>query len=274
MTEPRSYLSLRELQLVNLELLLEFDAICETFDIRYSLCGGTMLGAARHAGFIPWDDDVDLMMLRCDYEKFLQLVPAINEINPKRQVISNRDNTFSRDYARYVRKDYGKDEDDVVSGDCPWVGIDIFPIDDISDDQGEFEKQVRDRVFWREVFVACSSPWGAGSTLAKKLARNLFRPVAFAIGRFRAARKSEEICQRFDGCGGSDIAIVCGMYGTRERWPKSCYEPLGTLKFEGHNLPVPHNYDTYMKAIYGDNYMELPPEDKRKPSHIRAWKIS
>ncbi|MBR3181959.1 MAG: LicD family protein [Eggerthellaceae bacterium] len=273
MSEARKYLSLRELQLVNLELLLEFDVICETFDIRYSLCGGTMLGAARHQGFIPWDDDVDLMMLRCDYERFLELAPAINQISPLRQVVSNRDNTFARDYARFVRKDYGKDEEDIVDADCPWVGLDIFPIDDISDNQEEFEKQVRDRVFWHEVFVTCSAPRGAGSTRFKRVMRDAFRPFAFAIGRFRAARKSEAICRRFDGCGGADIAIVCGMYGTKERWPKACYAPLGTLPFEGHDLPVPRDYDTYMKAIYGEDYMQLPPEDKRKPPHIKAWKL-
>lgn len=273
MSEERAYLSLQELQRVSLELLLEFDAICQAFDIPYSLCGGTMLGAARHAGFIPWDDDVDLMMLRCDYERFLKLAPAINQVDPLRQVVSNRDNTFARDYARFVRKDYGKAELDVTDTDCPWVGIDIFPIDDISDDQAEFERQVRDRVFWREVFVTCSSPRGAGSTRFKRIMRDAFRPLAFAIGRFRAARKSERICKRFDGCGGADIAIVCGMYGTKERWPKACYAPLSTLLFEGHELPVPRDYDTYMKAIYGEDYMQLPPEEKRKPPHIKAWKL-
>lgn len=269
----KSYLSLRELQLVSLELLLEFDAFCKEKGLRYSLSGGTMLGAARHAGFIPWDDDIDVMMLREEYEKLLGYAKEIKKTHPQRRLVSNRDKSFARDYSRFIRLDYGKDERDISAKDCPWVGIDIFAIDAISDSQEDFEQQLKDRVFWREVVTTCASPWNAGSTSVKKAVRNAFRPVATCIGRFRAARKCEEICRRFENAGGKDIAVVSGMYGLRERWPRACYEPLSTLSFEGHELPVPHDYDTYMKAIYGQDYMQLPPEDKRKPGSIKAWKI-
>lgn len=273
MLEERSYLTLRELQLVGLDLLIEFDEFCKRHEIRYALCGGTMLGAARHQGFIPWDDDIDVMMLRSEYEKLLSLASAYAEEFPGRQMVSYRDKTLSRDYSRIITKEYGKVEKGIHDRDCPWVGMDFFPIDTISDSQADFEKQLADRDFWHEVFVTCSSPFNAGSTPLKRTVRNVFRPIATAIGRFRAARKSDEICRRFENSGGKDIAIVCGMYGTKERWPRSSYEPLSTLMFEGREFPVPHDYDTYMRAIFGDDYMELPPEAKRRPPRIKAWHI-
>lgn len=271
--DSRDYLSLQELQHISLELLLEFDEICRDLNIEYALCGGTMLGAARHAGFIPWDDDVDVMLLRDEYEKLLSLAPTINARNAERQLVSYHDNTFARDYARYVRKDYGKDEEGVTEKDCPWVGMDIFPIDAISDSDEEFAQQIKDRRFWMQVFTTVASPHNAGSTPAKRAARNLFRPVAKAIGGIKASRKSDEICRRFENAGGKDIAIVCGMYGIKERWPRTSYAPLATLPFEGHEMPVPHDWHTYMSAIYGEDFMELPPEEKRRPQHIRAWKL-
>lgn len=273
MSEARPYLTLREMQLVSLSMLLEFDEFCKKHGIRYALCGGTMLGAARHQGFIPWDDDIDLMMTREEYEKLLSMADLYAEEFPGRQMISYRDKTLARDYSRIITKEYMKEEKDISPKDCPWLGMDFFPLDVISDNQDDFEKQVKDRVFWHEVFVTCSSPFNAGSTPLKRLVRNLFRPIAFAIGRFRAAKKSDEICRRFEHSGGRDIAIVCGMYGTRERWPRSAYEPLATLPFEGHEFPVPHDYDVYMRAIFGDDYMELPPEEKRRPPRIKAWKV-
>lgn len=273
MPKEISYLTLRELQLVGYDLLVEFDGFCGRHDLRYALCGGTMLGAARHQGFIPWDDDVDVMMLRSEYEKLLSLAAEYAEELPGRQLISYHDKTFSRDYARVVTKEYAKTERDVNDRDCPWVGMDVFPVDSISDDQAEFERQLKDRVFWREVFVACSSSFNAGSTPLKRLARNLFRPVARLLGRFRAAKKSDEICRRFEDAGGGDIAIVCGMYGLKERWPRSAYEPLSTLSFEGGEFPVPRDYDAYMRAIFGDDYMVIPSEEKRRAPRIKAWRV-
>lgn len=268
------YITLRELQQVSLDLLLEFDSICKSHQIEYMLCGGTMLGAARHAGFIPWDDDVDVMMLRSEYEKLLAISKSITSKNQNRQLISSRDKTFARDYSRYITKEYGKTEKDISSKDSPWVGIDIFPIDEIPDDQDKFLQQLKDRIFWREVFVACSSTFNAGGTFLKRMARNLFRPLAFLIGRFNAAYHSEEICRRYEGCDEQDIAIVCGMYGERERWPKKDLTPLEVLSFEGHDFPVPHNYARYLSGIYGKDFMSLPPIEIRKRPHIKAWKVS
>lgn len=265
----REYLSLKQLQSVSFDLLCAFDTFCRKYGIKYCLCGGTMLGAVRHRGFIPWDDDVDVMLLRSEYERLLALAGEADD--GEHALVSLRDKTFARDYARYVWKSYGKEEKEVVSRDCPWLGVDIFPIDELPDSEEAFKKQLKDRWLWNAILITCSSPVGAGSTPLKRMVRNMARPFARAYGAFNAARKSEEICRRFEGAGGKDIGIVCGMYGLRERWPRDQYEPFVMVPFEGRNFPAPAGYDVYLTAIYGD-YMSLPPEDERKLPHIRVWK--
>ena len=273
-SDDKNFITLREMQLLGLEMLEEFNEICVALELPYALCGGTMLGAARHGGFIPWDDDIDVMMLRDDYEKLLQNAPVINRLREDRQLISWHDKTLARDYSRYVRKDYLKEEHDIAPWDCQWLGMDIFPIDNIPDDQQLFEKQLKDRAFWHEVFVTCSSPWRAGSTPLKKAVRDVFRPFAFMLGRFRASRISDEICRRYGDCDERDHAIVCGMYGVRDRWPRDAWAPLTYVQFEGKPFPAPRDYHTYLSNVYGEDYMELPPEEKRRPPRIRAWKAS
>ena len=266
------YLSLRELQEAALATALEFGAFCDEHGIEYMLCGGSMLGAARHQGFIPWDDDIDLMMMRSEYEKLLELSPEINKM-PGRKLVSCSDGTFARDYARFVNMEFGKDEDDIAEGDCPWLGLDIFPIDFIPDDEGLFEKQVDDRRVYVQIMVACSTRFNAGGSFVKRWARNLVRPFAKLYGGFKAAEKSRKVCMRYDACPQKDIAIVCGMYGTRERWPQDQCHPIVQVPFEGHMFPAPHGYRCYLSHIYGDDFMQLPPKEKQRPPHIRVWRV-
>lgn len=270
--EGRSYLSLEELQAVNLQMLLEFDALCGHFDIPYSLCGGSALGAVRHKGFIPWDDDVDVMLLRADYERLLALKDVINLRKEGRDLIWCKDRTFARDFARYIHLGYGRDDDQSVPEDCPNHGLDIFPIDFIPDDEASFRKQVRDRKILRHLLLACASPFNTGTSFAKRWLRNAIRPFAKAYGKYRIADKAVAVCRRYDESPQADIAIIAGEYGTRERWSRAGFFPLVRVPFEGKELPIPHGYDEYLSAIYG-NYMQLPPVDKRKPPHLHIYKI-
>ena len=99
-------LSLKEMQQVYLELLKEFDALCREHDLRYDLAGGSLLGAVRHGGFIPWDDDIDVCMPRPDFRRLLDLkAQGKLSLAKDRDVISHRDKTMARHFGRYVRHD-------------------------------------------------------------------------------------------------------------------------------------------------------------------------
>ena len=123
----KRYLSLEETQAACFEMLVELDAIFRKNGLRYDLCGGTLLGAVRHKGFIPWDDDIDIAMPRPDYERFIELVTSGAIALPEqRQLLSSRDGSLMRHYARYVRSDIMRDAAYATDDDCPYISLDIF----------------------------------------------------------------------------------------------------------------------------------------------------
>lgn len=269
-SEKDQCLSLEELQEANLGLLKDFDKLCKAHGIPYALCGGTALGAIRHKGFIPWDDDVDVMLMREDYERLLALKPHLGLEG--RTLLSRKDETFARDYALFAHLGYARETDQNIAGDIPYLCIDIFPIDYIPDDERLFSRQVRDRWAIRQLMLTCASPFNTGTTLAKRWVRNLSRPFLNAYGKYRLAEKAEAVCTRYDNEPEHDIAIVAGEYGTKERWSKEGFLPLIEVPFEDGLFPVPHAYDEYLSAIYGD-YMRIPPVEERRCHHARVYKI-
>lgn len=264
-------LKLEEIQKITLEILQEFDEFCTEHDIEYVLGGGSLLGAVRHQGFIPWDDDADVMMMRDQYEKLLRTAGQCH-LPEKRKFISLKDKTFARNFARYVRLDYHKSEEGFAENDCPWIGIDIFPIDFVSGDDSLYQKQVKQIAFRRKLLLSSVTVPNSGSSTAKKIVKNVIRPIAKLFGSFRIAESMDKIGQKYSGEGSEYIAALCGMYGMRERWKYSEYEPKIRIPFEGHLFPVPENYNIYLTNLYGD-YMQIPPENKRKYSHATVYKI-
>lgn len=274
----REKIGLKELQKLTLDLIIEFDAFCQKNDIKYVLGGGSMLGAIRHKGFIPWDDDMDVMMLREEYDKLLKAAekaakePSDSEGGLKidRRFISPYDHTFARNFARYVRCDYTKHEEGFEEDDCPWIGIDIFPIDFVPGDD-RFKKQMKQVRFWRKMLLFSLTVPNSGKSKAKKIAKNIIRPFTKLIGSYNMALKMDKIAMKYADGDRTYIAAVCGMYGDRERWKLEEYLPQVRVPFEGVLLPVPKNYDIYLSNLYHD-YMQLPPEDKRKYSCATVYK--
>ena len=249
----REKIGLKELQKLTLDLIIEFDAFCQKNDIKYVLGGGSMLGAIRHKGFIPWDDDMDVMMLREEYDKLLKAAekaakePSDSEdgLKTDRRFISPYDRTFARNFARYVRCDYTKHEEGFEEDDCPWIGIDIFPIDFVPGDD-RFKKQMKQVRFWRKMLLFSLTVPNSGKSKAKKIAKNIIRPFTKLIGSYNMALKMDKIAMEYADGDRTYIAAVCGMYGDRERWKLEEYLPQVRVPFEGVLLPVPKNYDIYL----------------------------
>ena len=153
--EKPTLLNLNEIQQVYLELLGEFDAVCRHHGLRYDLCGGSMLGAVRHKGYIPWDNDIDLSMPRPDYERLLALkLEGKLQMSAHRDLVSDRDETFPRHFARFVRHDVKRVADMAEEWDCPYIGIDIFPLDAVPDNPAEQGVQRRRLVRWNRLLAA------------------------------------------------------------------------------------------------------------------------
>ena len=263
-------LTLREVQLRSLDLLIEITEFCKQNDLQFVLGGGTLLGAVRHKGFIPWDDDIDINFLRKDYEKLLDVRGKLETSN--RKIISIRDNNFDRNYAKYVRMDCIKKENGFNEEDCPWLGIDIFPIDEIPNSALLFKLQVVILKILRKILlIAVTSP-NSGKTETKRIVKNVIRPFACLFGSHRIAVLMDCICKVSNNKNGIYVAALTGMYGEREKWLKDEYMPICEAEFEGRKFPINKNYDRYLSNLYGD-YMKLPPENKRKYTDAKVFQV-
>ena len=253
--------TLRDLQLAELRVLEDVEAFCKSSRIRYFLCGGTLLGAARHGGFIPWDDDIDIGMLRCDYERFIREYrsdrfgvrePAVHagSFRPFAKVIDETTCIPSEPFP----------------GEMTGVGIDVFPIDDVSNasffppTDSMLWKVVSSLLILRNLRLHAPSR-NAAKTMAVFFGRSLrVFPNRILTGILHriAVRKSFGR-PAFRGC------VVWG-YGKREILPVDVFDEGGCLPFEGKLRPVMAGWQRYLESLYGD-WTILPPEKKRVAPH-------
>lgn len=259
-------LTLAEMQQAYLQLLEEFDALCSAHGLRYDLAGGSLLGAVRHGGFIPWDDDIDVCMPRPDYERLLELKAQGKLALPeKRDVISNRDRTLARHFGRYIRRDLGRVSEMAEDHDCPFIGMDIFPVDGLPKNHRAFRWQCfQIRQLRRFLLTSVEKKGTSRRGAAAALVKDLYRPLLKLIGPYRIAARLDRVCSRVPFENAEYVGAVTGMYGLRERWSKEKMLPQTHLGFAHLKAPCFANYDVYLSNLFGD-YMCLPPEDKQVP---------
>ena len=267
-------LSLQEMQQVYLELLQEFDGICQTHGLRYDLAGGSLLGAVRHGGFIPWDNDIDVCMPRPDYERMLRLkAEGKLDVPTRRAVICDRDESFARHFGRYIRYDVKRLADMAEDSDCPYIGMDIFPVDGLPAGKLAFKWQCWQVRQLRRFLLTSMEKKGTSrrGALAAKI-KNLYRPILKKIGPFRIARRLDKVCRRVDFEKAEFVGAISGMYGQRERWRREDMLPRTQLDFEGIRAWGFKNYDTYLSNLYGD-YMRLPPKEQQVPHCDSGYRV-
>ena len=268
-------INLEELKNIELNMLIDFAKFCDDNNFTYYLSGGTLLGAIRHRGFIPWDDDIDIMMPREDYNKAIKTYK--NDIY-KIDSIRENPNSYNR-YAR-INNIKTKLESNLRQHLKESVFIDIFPIDGLA---GSKFKQ--DVIFGiQQILIAfhlstilkytISSRYEdreAGFFAWRKYLRTFIKFVMVAtIGRTNPgiwASILNKIASRYSFYNRDYVAIlVSGPHFTKERMPKNIYKNKVKVEFEGYKFWAPDGYDYYLKSLYG-NYMELPPIDKRISHH-------
>lgn len=278
-------IDLHSLKKIELDILIDVAKFCDNNNLQYFLCGGTLLGAIRHKGFIPWDDDIDIMMPREDYDQFISIYNQYKE------------NSFYEAYSLRCKSNYWRTHcqifdkrtyleavdalDDKYNDNA--IFIDIFPIDGMPD------SKIKQKIYWMGYKILHSIHCGNilaykpsrhyGKNNIKNHVRTLFKYLFIFLFRLLPTQMVIKICddyaRRYSYSESSNVALVAeyGDFGTRGIVPKNIYDETSKVTFEGHVFNAPRDWDKYLTCVFG-NYMKLPPINERVCKHwFRAyWK--
>lgn len=254
----KNRLTNEEIKKIGLEILINVTDFCEKNSILYFLSCGTLLGCIRHKGFIPWDDDVDIMMPRPDYNKFLELYK-----DEKYGLLKPSDGRYY--YAKVYDKNTIKIEKmiDYKKYDYLGVDIDIFPLDGIVNDQKEIDRIMNKSKKLELLLRLSNQPIFYRKNPIKCVNRILPR----IIGSKNLVKMIEKNAQTYRY---EDSDYVTRIRNTPNGFAgallKDKYIPPIKKEFEGHMFNVPNDYDLWLTTFFGD-YMSLPPEEKRNSHH-------
>ena len=262
-------LGLEEIKQCGFEVLCAVHRVCRENGIRYSLTGGTLLGAVRHQGFIPWDDDIDIMMPRPDYDRFISIVK-----NGDYGFVLHSAEIDGSEYwypfakachGKTVLKERGIQETQVSLG----VYVDIFPVDGA----GHSEKgaKLRTMVFQFLHGLKITSCWTGYRR--SKLRKWYYEPARYGcyllsriLGRTMIDRMVDQFLRAKSFESSAFAGRLVGDFGSREILPKELFESFCSVPFEGKQFDAVADSHRFLQALYGD-YMTLPPKEKQVTHH-------
>ncbi len=255
---------LRELQLKCLSILVYFKDICEKNKLTFYLAGGTAIGALRHKGFIPWDDDIDVFMPRPDYEKLTRIWDKVADTSRYAFCRSTRETNYHHHAASIVDNNSTLIEERSVNSDIPQgVMMDVIPLDGCPD-----SKIARFFQLYNALKFALFNP--------QRLPENKNRGIYIGTKIFLAVIKSKKLrdsiwiqaekkMTKYGYYSNKNITELIGeLYGMVAEHPLEDFLTTVEVDFEGYKMPIMKGYDAYLKSVFGD-YMKLPPKSKRKP---------
>ena len=251
MTEKQKYL---------LKLFREVDEICREHNLRYVLAGGSLIGALRHEGFVPWDDDVDLYMPRSDWEKFVEICKT--ELPPNREIqCSEVDRNYTNSFPRYASTNTcAIHKSQIIGKDCGGEIIDILTLDPIPADDREYEKYRTHMMIYSDLInisVGYSDRWEIPASMyLKYLLSYIF------LGKKRTLEKLEKIMFSYKEEECDRYAMRWG--GCPFLFDKDMMFPVKEGIFEGQKAMIPNKCSDYLIWHYGDEWSYMPPHHSRE----------
>lgn len=260
----KTLLTIDEVKKIQYQILCHVKHVCDENNLKYYLYAGTMIGAARHNGFIPWDDDIDLMMPRTDMIKLTELL---------------RDGETYRSFSYWLNDDYyfpfvkisdtRTEIKELNARQIKGLGanIDIFPIDFFPDSEEERDKIVKKCLRYRKMISFAINDPEPFSLNPKQAAKCVIFAVARMLSWKRPLKKLVNMAEKASSAANPKYAgVMVWGYGTKEIVPVEVFSDTTEMLFEQEMFKCPIGYDEHLRSMYGD-YMKLPPESKRVTHH-------
>lgn len=268
-------LELEEIKKIELNILIEFSNYCKENDLKYYLAYGTLLGAIRHNGFIPWDDDIDVIMPRPDYEKFVELT-GYNSIkkNLETRLYKNCLHPNIYPFAKIIDTNTIVYEKGKTKKNISGLWIDIFPLDGYPSDKKIVENHFNTYMKLRHLQdLATTNPFYIKQNIIKKILKTLLiSPIVKLKGIKNICKKIDENAKLYSYKDYNLVADFTWGDNLTSFIDKNELEPSVDVYFEGYKMRAPKAWNEYLTRLYG-NYMKLPPEEDRIPHGFKAYKI-
>ncbi|MGM9643527.1 MAG: phosphorylcholine transferase LicD [Eubacteriales bacterium] len=265
-----------EIKEIALDILMKIDQLCNQKGWNYSITAGTLIGAIRHKGFIPWDDDIDIMMPRKDY---CELIEYFGDGKDGLKVVCCNNNPYYQDVFAKVCDTSTVIEDQVtnINGANMGVSIDIFPVDGLGDSVKQAKKNVK-RGKFKQLLMTCAGMKKYSKSTTHSI---VYEPIRFAlflitrnVSANRIARKLDKANAKYDFYSSKYAGALSGSFREKTILPREEYFDCIKVVFEGREVRALRGYDAYLRKLYGD-YMILPPESQRHTHHtFTAYRVN
>ncbi len=267
--------TLEEQKKIELDMLKYIKKICDKNNLRYYLAGGTLLGAIRHQGFIPWDDDIDILMPRPDYDKFAEIMKK----EKGRYLLLTQD----QDDYYYV---FNKMVDTKTTLKEYWMNpiknmgvyLDVFPLDGFPESEEEYNIHADNLLDEYHDFTnSRKDGYKMSNYRWKRIVKRFVKYPLYLMKKNISWKKRQlnliDSMKKYKYEDSKNVAFILSAYKKKEILNKKIYDDIILVQFEDEKFNAPSGYDDYLKALYG-NYMELPPVEKRKTHHFfdAYWK--
>ena len=261
---------LQKMHKIQLEMLEEFDRICTKHNLKYILVGGTLLGAIRHNGFIPWDDDIDISMLREDYNKLIEIQKK--ELNKKKYYFQSPETDpeiFGNIFAKIRRKNsiYCEKISNTPE-DKQGIWIDIFPLDNIPDNNIILKIHFIKVFILKIMYTKKMGNTNYSNSLPKKIILKLIEIYSIFYSKEQCRNKLYKNMNKYNKKNTKRFINYGGRYLLKEALDKKMVNERIKHQFEEGKYYIPKDYNEFLINFYGNNYMQLPPIEKRNQEHI------
>ncbi len=250
----------------SLNLLLEIDRICEKEQIKYYIYAGTLLGAVRHKGFIPWDDDIDVVMFRSDYSRFLKACDLYLQKDHYFLQTIESDPLTSNPWAKLHDRHTAFISGVRRAGTAEGINVDIFPIDNAPNNH--WMRKMRGNRIDRLNFIYQYRFQQHFKRAGKKM--RIFQTVIGWIPPWNEQKYKERYdtyLQKYNRLDTKYVVYLSNRKYARKVVPREWFGDGVRLQFEGYWFPAPVAYQKVLESLYGPDYMRLPPEEERKTVH-------